>query len=124
MPGNEVLSGKTRTLCVIGDPIEHTMSPAMHNAAINALGLDLVYIAFHVKPDALKQAIEGFRALGIVGINVTIPHKVAAMQWLDEVDPVARAIGAINTIKNEGGKLVGRNTDADGAALAMKAAGV
>ncbi len=124
MPGNEALSGKTKILCVIGDPIEHTMSPAMHNAAIKALGLDLVYVAFHVKPDVLKQAIEGFRALGIAGINVTIPHKVAAMQWLDEVDPVAKAIGAINTIKNEGGKLVGRNTDADGAARAMKAAGV
>ncbi len=124
MPGNEALSGKTKILCVIGDPIEHTMSPAMHNAAIRTLGLDLVYVAFHVKPDVLKQAMDGFRALGIAGINVTIPHKVAAMQWLDEVDPVAKAIGAINTIKNEGGKLVGRNTDADGAARAMKAAGV
>ncbi len=124
MPDNEALSGKTKTLCVIGDPIEHTMSPAMHNAAIKALGLDLVYVAFHVKPEMLKQAIEGFRALGIAGINVTIPHKVAAMQWLDEVDPVARAIGAINTIKYEGGKLSGRNTDADGAARAMMAAGV
>nr|MDO8084881.1 shikimate dehydrogenase [Candidatus Sigynarchaeum springense] len=124
MPGIEAVSGKTRTLCVIGDPIEHTMSPAMQNAAIKALGLDLVYVAYHVKPDMLKQAFDGFRALGIAGINVTIPHKIAAIQWLDEVDPVAKAIGAINTVKNDGGKLLGRNTDADGAARAMRAANI
>ncbi|MEX2685077.1 MAG: shikimate dehydrogenase [Candidatus Sigynarchaeota archaeon] len=124
MPGTEAISGKTKILCVIGDPIEHTMSPAMHNAAIKALGLDLVYVAFHVKREMLKQAFDGFRALGILGINITIPHKVTAMQWLDEVDPVAKAIGAINTVKNDGGKLVGHNTDADGAARALKAAGV
>ncbi|NMC06107.1 MAG: shikimate dehydrogenase [Candidatus Lokiarchaeota archaeon] len=124
MPGIEALSGKTKILCVIGDPIEHTMSPAMHNAAIRALGLDLVYVAFHVRPSMLEPAIDGFRALGITGINVTIPHKVVAMQYLEEIDPVAKAIGAINTIKNEGGKLIGRNTDADGAARALKASGV
>nr|MDO8110863.1 shikimate dehydrogenase [Candidatus Sigynarchaeota archaeon] len=118
------ISGKTKILCVIGDPIEHTMSPAMHNAAIQALGLELVYVAFHVKQDQLKQAFDGFRALGILGINVTIPHKINVMQYLDDIDPVAKGIGAVNTVKNIGGKLHGRNTDADGAAQALKNGGV
>jgi shikimate dehydrogenase len=118
------ISGKTGILCVIGDPVEHTMSPKMHNAAIAELGLDLVYVACHVTPDALEAAIAGLRALGVLGINVTIPHKIAVMQWLDEIDDVSQAIGAVNTIKNESGRLLGRNTDADGAVLALESAGV
>lgn len=118
------ISGKTKLLCVIGDPIEHTMSPKMHNTAIEELGLDYAYVAFHVTPDKLDKAVEGFRSLQIAGINVTIPHKIEIMRYLDEIDPVARGIGAINTIKNDNGKLIAKNTDAEGAMKAIQEAGI
>ncbi|MHA1682295.1 MAG: shikimate dehydrogenase [Promethearchaeota archaeon] len=114
------ISGTTKLLCLIGDPVEHTMSPAMHNAALRELGLDYVYVAFTVKHDGLKAAVEGFKALHFAGLNVTIPHKVAIMQYLDEIDEVARGIGAINTIKNIDGSLHAMNTDAGGALAALK----
>jgi shikimate dehydrogenase len=117
------ITAKTKVLAVIGDPIEHSMSPTMHNAAINALNLDYIYVAYHVKPDHLQAACNGFRALNIQGINVTIPHKVNVMQFLDEIDPIAKGIGAVNTIKNENGKLIGRNTDGEGMLLALLNAG-
>ncbi|MHA1339016.1 MAG: shikimate dehydrogenase [Promethearchaeota archaeon] len=108
------ITAKTKILAVIGDPIEHSMSPTMHNAAIEELNLDYVYIAFNVKKENLKQACDGFRALNIKGINVTIPHKVEIMKYLDEIDPIAKGIGAINTIKNDNGKLIAKNTDGEG----------
>ncbi len=108
------ISGKTLICGVIGDPIEHTMSPAMHNAAFQTLGLDYVYLAFHVKPADLKQTVAGMKALNIRGLNVTIPHKTAVIPLLDEVDEMAAHIGAVNTIINENGKLAGYNTDAPG----------
>lgn len=108
------ISGKTRVLGLIGHPVEHTSSPAMHNAALQALGLDYVYTAFAVRPEHLGQAIEGMRALQIRGLNVTVPHKVGVMALLDEISPEAWAIGAVNTIDNRQGRLVGHNTDAFG----------
>ena len=108
------ISGKTIVCGIIGDPIEHTMSPAMHNAAFKILGLDYVYVPFKVKSLELKKAIEGIRGLNIRGLNVTIPHKVAVMQFLDRIDPLAEKIGAVNTIVNDGGILTGYNTDATG----------
>ena len=111
---NGTISGKTMVCGIIGDPIEHTMSPAMHNAAFKILGLDYVYIPFKVKGLELKKAIEGIRGLNIRGLNVTIPHKVAVMQFLDRIDPLAEKIGAVNTIVNDGGILSGYNTDATG----------
>ena len=90
------------------------MSPAMHNAAFKALGLDYVYIPFKVKSLELKKAAEGIRGLNFRGMNVTIPHKVAVMQFLDRIDPLAEKIGAVNTIVNDGGILTGYNTDATG----------
>ena len=109
-----MISGHTRVLGVIGDPIEHTSSPAMHNAALEALGLDFVYVPFHVRPDQLPRALAGMRGLGIRGLNVTVPHKQAVIEHLDEVSPEAEAIGAVNTIINEGGRLRGHNTDVHG----------
>ncbi|MFA6109542.1 MAG: shikimate dehydrogenase [Candidatus Latescibacterota bacterium] len=109
-----MISGRTRVLGVIGHPVEHTASPAMHNAAIAALGLDLVYTAFRVAPENLAAAIAGMRALGIAGLNVTVPHKQAVIPLLDEVSPEARAIGAVNTIELREGRLIGHNTDAFG----------
>ena len=108
------VSGKTCVCGVIGDPIEHTMSPAMHNAASRALGLDMVYVAFHVRAEDLRQAIDGMRGLAIRGLNVTIPHKVAVMALLDSLDPLAERVGAVNTVVNNDGRLTGYNTDASG----------
>jgi shikimate dehydrogenase len=118
-----MISASTRLCGVIGDPVSHSLSPAMHNAAIAKLSLDYVYLGFHVKPAGLKQAVEGMRALGIAGLNVTIPHKVAVMPFLDEIDPAARDIGAVNTIVNTGGRLKGYNTDAGGFLQSVTAAG-
>ena len=110
----ELISGQTIICGIIGDPIEHTMSPAMHNAAFETLGLDYVYIPFKVKSLELKKAVEGIRGLNLRGVNVTIPHKVAVMQFLDRIEPLAEKIGAVNTIVNDGGILTGYNTDATG----------
>ena len=107
-------SGKTEVCGVIGDPIEHTMSPVMHNAAFRNLGMDYVYLPFRVKKEELGKAIEGMRALNMVGLNVTIPHKVAVIPFLDELDSLAKKIGAVNTIVNDNGVLKGYNTDATG----------
>ena len=94
-----MVNGKTRILGVIGDPIEHTFSPAMHNAGLNALNLNYIYLPFHVKGNNLSQAIEGAKSLGIQGLNVTIPHKTNVMKHLDDIDQVASMIGAVNTIQ-------------------------
>jgi len=107
-------SGKTKVCGVIGDPIEHTMSPVMHNAAFQDMGIDYVYLPFRVKKEEVGRAIEGMRALNMRGLNVTIPHKVAVIPFLDELDPLADKIGAVNTIVNDGGVLKGYNTDATG----------
>ncbi len=109
-----VISGKTRLCGIIGDPIEHSMSPAMHNAAFKELGIDYVYLPFRVKKEDVGKAIAGMRALNIKGLNVTIPHKVAVLQFLDKLDPLAEKIGAVNTIVNDDGVLSGYNTDAAG----------
>ena len=103
----QALTGTTGVLGVIGDPIAHSLSPAMQNAALEALGLDYIYVPFHVSPLCVKEAIAGMKALGIRGLNVTIPHKVAVLQYMDEVEPVAGLIGAVNTISNEDGCLIG-----------------
>ncbi len=111
---DKAISGKTKLCGVIGDPIEHTMSPVMHNAAFGVKGLDYIYTAFRVKSEELGEAIQGMRALNIRGLNVTIPHKVAVIPLLDELDPLAEKIGAVNTIDNKEGFLKGYNTDATG----------
>lgn len=114
------LSGKTRLFAVIGDPISHTASPKMHNAAYLELGIDACYVAFKVDSDNVQKALDGIRTLGIGGINVTVPHKEAALPFLDEIDPLANAIGAVNTIINHDGKLKGYNTDGLGFILSLQ----
>ena len=94
-----MIDGKTRILGVIGDPIEHTFSPAMHNAGLDELNLNYIYLPFHVKEDRLSDCIKGAKAMGIQGLNVTIPHKTNVMKHLDEIDSVASMIGAVNTIQ-------------------------
>jgi len=104
---------------IIGNPVEHSLSPAIHNAAFQKLGLNFVYLAFRV--EVIGDAIKGLRALGSFrGASVTIPHKVAAVPFLDAIEPTARHIGAINTIVAEGGTLTGYNTDATGALRALR----
>ena len=118
-----MISGTTRVLGVIGDPVAHTASPAMHNAALRALNLDYAYAAFRVAPTALPQALAGMRAFSMVGLNVTVPHKQAVMAHLDEISAEAQSIGAVNTIANRDGRLMGYNTDAFGIVQSLKADG-
>ena len=114
------ISSVTKTLAVIGHPVEHSFSPLMHNAAIRELGLDLSYLAFNVRPEAVGAALEGMRALGILGLNVTVPHKEAVMPHLDDLSDEARRVGAVNTIHNAGGVLKGYNTDVYGILTSLK----
>jgi shikimate dehydrogenase len=104
----------TRMVAILGDPVEHSLSPAMHNAAFAALGLDYAYVALRVRPVDLRSAIQGVRALGFAGLNVTVPHKEAVVSLLDELSPTAHKIGAVNTVVRRGGRLRGENTDASG----------
>ena len=119
-----VISGKTRVCGVIGDPIEHTLSPIMHNAAFEALKLDYVFLAFKVKPAEVGNAISGMRALTIHGLNVTMPHKSTVINYLDEIDQASKTIGSVNTILNKAGRLFGFNTDGIGALKALRENGV
>lgn len=123
MSDNSFISGHTRVLCVIGYPIEHSMSPIMHNAVIRELKLNYIYLAFKVSPNNLNLAVKGFRAFNIKGINVTLPFKQKIMNYLDDIDPIAQKIGAVNAIKNDNGNLSGRNTDAEAAKNALINAG-
>jgi shikimate dehydrogenase len=108
------MSGKTTVCGLIGDPVAHSMSPAMQNAAFRRLDLDYAYVPFRVESSELGHAISAVRALHIRGLNVTIPHKLAVMPLLDRLDDLATRIGAVNTIVNDGGLLTGYNTDAPG----------
>lgn len=108
-------TSRTRFAGVIGWPVEHSLSPAMHNAALRALGLDWAYLAFPIHPDQLEQAVRGLFAAGCAGLSVTIPHKQAVRGCCDEVTPAAEAIGAANTlVPLAGGRVRGDNTDAEG----------
>lgn len=105
---------------VIGDPIRHSKSPVMLNRAFREAGINGAYAAFHVTPDKLGEAIAGIRALGFRGLNVTIPHKIEVMKYLDDIHPGAKAAGAVNTIVNEDGRLIGYNTDGIGYVRSLK----
>jgi len=113
----------TRLCAVIGYPVEHSLSPLIHNAAFEAMGLNYVYIAFRVED--VRGCLSGMRALpSFRGMSVTIPHKVAVMEHLDDIDPMARTVGAVNTITNEGGRLIGSTTDGPGTLRAFEEAGL
>lgn len=118
------ISGKTRVCGVIGDPIEHSLSPIMHNAAFQALDLDYVFLAFKVKPACVDEAVNGMRALNIRGLNVTMPHKKTVMESLDRIDLSAQIINSVNTVLNKENLLFGFNTDGIGAVKALKENGV
>ena len=110
----EIISGKTRIYGIFGYPVEHSFSPLMHNAAFSALKINARYMAFTVKPEHVRKALDGIRVMNIAGINVTVPHKSSVIPYLDEVTPLAQKIGAVNTILNTNGYLTGTNTDVSG----------
>ena len=117
------ITGKTKIVGVIGDPIEHSRSPQMHNAAFAELGLNYVYVPFHIQPDALSAAIEGFKAINVVGLNVTIPHKQAVIPFLDEIAREVELTGAVNTLTFGDGRIKGDNTDGLGFLEGMRETG-
>lgn len=119
-----IIDGHTKQLGIIGMPVEHSFSPKMHNFISEMLGVNYVYSAWAVEPENLKAAIDGVRALGIAGINVTAPHKKAVMEHIDVVSEQASLLGAVNTVVNRNGKLYGYNTDADGFCAALASEGI
>jgi shikimate dehydrogenase len=120
MAGHSEIGGSTRVVALLGDPVAHTLSPALHNAAFAALGLDWVYVALRVPPPDLGAALAGVRALGLAGANVTVPHKQTVCAFLDELVDDAAVTGAANTIVRRGDRLVGHNTDVEGFRLALR----
>ncbi|HET6514002.1 MAG TPA: shikimate dehydrogenase [Thermodesulfovibrionales bacterium] len=118
------ISGTTKITGLFGYPVEHSLSPAMHNAAFEYLGLDYCYITFPVRPDSLGEAVRAIRALDLKGVNVTIPHKENVIGLLDAVHEEASFIGAVNTIENRDGRLTGYNTDGRGFMGSLSEAGI
>lgn len=120
------ITGHTLLLGLMAYPIRHSLSPTMHNLACEKLGLDYAYLAFEVDNDALKDAVQGYRALGVMGSNVSMPNKQAIIPYLDEISEAARLVGAVNTVVNVDGSghLVGHITDGTGCIQALKEEGV
>lgn len=117
-------TGDTQVFGIFGWPVRHTLSPQMQHAAFLAAGLQAAYLPFEVHPAQLQKAVASIRALGIKGVNVTLPHKEAVLSFLDEIDPEAEKIGAVNTIKNDAGRLIGYNTDGKGYLASLSEMGV
>jgi len=115
-----MIRGTTAVYGIFGDPVAHSLSPPMQNRAFAAAGIDAIYVPYHVRPEGLPAAVAGMRSLGIRGVNVTVPHKEAILPLLDEVDPCAQRIGAVNTVINRDGRLAGFNTDGIGLVRALK----
>ncbi len=118
------ITGKTKIVGLLGCPVEHSLSPAMHNAAFEHLKLNYCYVTFLVVPDMLEDALKGIRALNLRGVNVTVPHKENVAPFLDDVSEEASFIGAINTIRNDDCKLTGYNTDGMGFMQSMSESGI
>ena len=117
------VDGKTKQLGIIGNPVGHSFSPAMHNYISEALGKNYIYCAYNVEKDELKNAVEGLRGLGFAGVNVTAPYKQDVMPYLDAISEKSKAFDSVNTIVNDGGKLIGYTTDADGFYMSLKREG-
>ncbi len=115
-----MITGATKIYGIIGYPVSHSLSPLMQNAALSAAKIDGVYLPFAVKPEQLSAAVSGFRAVQLSGFNVTIPHKTSIISLLDELAPTAVQAGAVNTVVNDNGRLVGHNTDGDGLLKSLK----
>ncbi|MFF2482784.1 shikimate dehydrogenase [Paenibacillus sp. NPDC058071] len=120
LPESGRIDSHTVLYGVIGDPVRHSKSPIMMNRAFQETGINGVYAAFHITPDKLADFVAGVKAMGIRGVNVTIPHKLDIMKHMDHIDPGAEAIGAVNTIVNDNGTLIGYNTDGIGYVRSLK----
>lgn len=118
-PPTSRLTGAARVYGVLGHPVTHSLSPAMHNAAFAALGLDAVYVPFPVQPEELPQAVAGLKAAGVCGFNLTVPHKTAILPLLADMLPEARTVGAVNTVRCDEMRLIGANTDGIGFLLSL-----
>lgn len=119
----QTITGNTRIVGVIGDPVSHSRSPQMHNAAFKEAGLDYVYVPFHVASESISNALNGFLALNIVGINITLPHKQSVIPYLSTISREAELIGAVNTLSFTDGQIHGENTDAPGFLRSLEEAG-
>lgn len=119
----QTISGHTAYTCLLGNPVAHSMSPALHNAAFDARGLDFVYLAHPVEAAQFDEAVAGLKAVGVVGFNVTTPHKQRMAALCDELSPEAALIGAVNTVHHVNGRLIGYNTDGRGYLRAAEDAG-
>lgn len=117
------ITGHTRLGGLLGSPVAHSISPLMHNDSFRALGLDFVYLCFDVGTEKLGEVVSAFRAMNVYGFNLTMPDKEAVIPYLDELSLAAQLIGAVNTVKNENGRLIGHNTDGTGYMKAVKDAG-
>ena len=124
MSSRRVTTGATRVVGIIGDPVGHSRSPAMHNAAFDALGLDWVYVPFPVARGEGAAAVRAVAALGLAGLNVTMPHKADAATACEDLSSEAAALGAVNTVVNAGGTLVGHSTDGEGFLRALDDEGI
>ena len=120
---DNIATGHTGLLCLLGSPVEHSIPPAMQHTACRLTGQDLCYLAFDVQPERLPAAVAGLRAIGFKGCNVTMPHKNAMAQLVDELSPAARLCGAVNTVVNQNGCLVGHTTDGVGWVHSARAEG-
>lgn len=109
-----MINGNTKLLCLLGSPVEHSFSPIMHNDSLERMNLNAQYMAFNIKTELLSESLKGLKALGFIGANITIPHKVNVMKYLDFIDEKAKMIGAVNTIVNVNDRLFGYNTDVVG----------
>ena len=109
-----MITGTTKLLGIIGHPVEHSLSPLMQNAALAELELDYTYLPFPIEPQNLAKALDGFAAIGVVGFNATIPHKQAIIPLLCEIEPIAQAVGAVNTVVRQDDRWIGTNTDVEG----------
>ena len=118
------ITGTTRITGLFGYPVEHTLSPVMQNAAFLHCGLDYCYLPFSVRPESLRNAVEAIRALSFRGVNLTVPHKEAAIPFMDRMDEEASAIGAVNTITNHNNVLTGHNTDGKGFVMSLTEQGI
>lgn len=118
------INGKTKTCGLIGCPVEHTLSPIIHNTLAQRMGQNLVYVPFHVEKENVEAAVKGAAALSIAGLNITVPHKSAVIPFLKEIDPLAEKIGAVNTLVPVEGGYKGYNTDMTGLQRAMETEGI
>lgn len=116
-------TGHTKMLCLLGSPVNHSISPEMHNEACALLGLDYHYLAFDVPLERLETAVAGLRALGVRGFNLTMPDKNKMVELCDELSPAAKICGAVNTVVNDNGKLIGYTTDGIGYVMSARDAG-